>query len=156
MQRPMLSLGSMSSGDRKDSTFSSNEPSSSKRSTSSWNRRLLSSYCHNTFGKTNECQNTYICSYQWVCWRCQAPSAIRAKHYHGFSWTTILLQLGHRHCISWCMNGRCRGCRTWRGASGICSSWTISSARGWAWLLSLLRCLNHKQHNLHDWTTHIK
>jgi len=146
MQRPKLSLGSMSSCDRKDSTLSSKEPSSSKRSTS-WKKCFSYNTVTLHLAKENMHISEYIniCAYQWVCWRCQAPSAIRAKHYHGLSWTTIVLQLLHRHCISWCMSGRCRGCRTWRGASGICCPWTVSSARGWTWLLSLLRCLNHKQ-----------
>ena len=47
IQRPTVSLGSVSSWDKKDSTLSSRDPSSTKRSTSACNSRSLSSHCQN-------------------------------------------------------------------------------------------------------------
>lgn len=97
-----------------------------------------------------------ICPYQCICWRRQTSSTIRAKHYQWFCGTTILLQLWHRHCISWCMSGRRWWCRTWRRASSICSSWTIGSTRGWTRFLPLLCSLDNKQHSLCDSMTVVK
>lgn len=149
IQRPTVSLGSASSCDKNESTFSSKEPSSTNRSISACNSISLSSHCQNGVLMRFKCewilpfynnsitltQNTD--AHQLIWWWCKCSSSIRPKHNQRLCRATAMLQRRHWDHISRCMGWGCRRSWTWRGSSSVCSSWTISRPWWWHRLLSL-------------------
>lgn len=146
IQRPTVSLGSVSSGDKKDSTLSSREPSSAKGSISACNSRSLSSHCWNGIPMRIHAKKWKIPSvntrrwdltYQMIWWWCKSSSTISAKHHQWFWRATTVWQSRHWDYISRCVSWGCRGCWAWGGSCRVCSSWAIGWTRRWNRLLSL-------------------